>query len=288
MTDKNHLYKYGSLPLCVFNQECGFAYPEIAGERRTLFPEHIHRAIEVTYVDLGRRIVSICGHEYEIHAGDMYIVNPFDLHTGWALRGEDRFHNYAAVFELGHFAEMVPSDGGQFLCGVGRGAERFVPVVRNPPAEVVDTMKSLDAAYKDDSPMRMLSYVYKILDFLVRECACKASVPVNPNFSFIAQVTDIVDVRYSEELTTSRISEELSYSESYFCRKFRDCFGTTFTEYLNAARMRKAMNLLIHSDMNFQSVASVCGINDYAHFSKLFKRYSGASPGDFCRRKKMR
>ena len=285
MTDKNHLDNYGSLPLCVFDQERGFDYPEAAGERRTLFPEHIHRAIEVTYVDFGRRIVSIGGREYEIRAGDMYIVNPFDLHIGWALRGEDRFHNYAAVFELGHFAEMVPSDDGQFLCGVGRGTERFVPVVRNLPAEVVDTVKSLDAAYKDDSPIRMLSYVYKILDFLVRECACKASVPVNPNFAFIAQVTDIVDARYGEELTTSLVSEELSYSESYFCRKFRDCFGTTFTEYLNAARIRKAMSFLIHSDMNFQSVAMACGINDYAHFSRLFKRYGGVSPSDFCRLK---
>lgn len=288
MTDKNHLDNYGSLPLCVFDQERGFDYPEAAGERRVLFPEHIHRAIEATYVDFGRRIVSIGGREYEIRAGDMYIVNPFDLHIGWALRGEDRFHNYAAVFELGHFAEMVPSDDGQFLCGVMRGTERFIPVVRNLPPEIIDTVKSIDAAYKDDSSMKMLSYTYGLLDFLVRECACKTAVPVNPNFTFIARVSDLIDERYGEELTTSLVSAELSYSESYFCRKFRDCFGTTFTEYLNAARIRKAMSFLIHSDMNFQSVAMACGINDYAHFSRLFKRYGGVSPSDFCRLKSRR
>lgn len=82
----------------------------------------------------------------------------------------------------------------------------------------------------------------------------------------------------AEELTTSSLSEELGYSKGHFCRRFRECFGVTFTEYLQNQRMTYAMSLYIEPDETLSDIAAKCGYADSQYFSRVFTKFAGMSP----------
>ena len=61
--------------------------------------------------------------------------------------------------------------------------------------------------------------------------------------------------------------------------KFKKKLGCSFSEYLVRFRMNKAASLLREESMlSISEIADSVGYTDYAQFSKIFKKYKGASP----------
>ena len=59
----------------------------------------------------------------------------------------------------------------------------------------------------------------------------------------------------------------------------RDLQGAGFSEFLLRLRMERAVSLL--SERSVRDTASLCGFSSVNAFYKAFKRYYGASPGQF-------
>ena len=64
-----------------------------------------------------------------------------------------------------------------------------------------------------------------------------------------------------------------------FRRLFSECMGLSPVEYRNKLRVQKAVDLLKMKKYSVGEVAEMVGISDIKYFSKLFKRYTGATPG---------
>ena len=74
----------------------------------------------------------------------------------------------------------------------------------------------------------------------------------------------------------------MGYSESYFSRYFKNIFGVTFSQYMNAIKTSDAMLLLRgNPDLTITQVAGYCGFNSIRHFNRVFKNLTGSSPSDF-------
>ena len=54
--------------------------------------------------------------------------------------------------------------------------------------------------------------------------------------------------------------------------------GLTPWEYINIKRINKAVDLLKSSDLSISSVATQCGYNNMANFSRIFKQITGTTP----------
>lgn len=81
--------------------------------------------------------------------------------------------------------------------------------------------------------------------------------------------------------TLSELSEILHFSENYLIRIFKEAMGVTPHAYVNAARLRKAKLLLSSGSMTAERVAYECGFSDYAHFYRIFRKETGASPKEY-------
>mgnify|MGYP000856600978 FL=1 len=106
----------------------------------------------------------------------------------------------------------------------------------------------------------------------------------NVNLDFLEKVTNHI---YKELTNTDniieRISSEVCLSSSQLNRKMKAITGMTTTNYILKTRLNKAKKLLIHSQKPIGDIATECGFNDFAYFSRTFKKEFGMTPTSFQR-----
>jgi AraC-like DNA-binding protein len=86
---------------------------------------------------------------------------------------------------------------------------------------------------------------------------------------------------YTRKISLQEIADASGLSAPYFSSVFKEEMGENLANYLNRLRVEKAATLLIESDLSLIDIASTCGFEDQSWFSKIFKSYSGVSPGKF-------
>lgn len=85
-------------------------------------------------------------------------------------------------------------------------------------------------------------------------------------------------------LSLSRIASDVFYlNPDYLGRIFKRECGVRFSEYLMAARMEKAKQIMERSrDLRIYEVAELVGLGDNpAYFGQVFRRYTGIRPSEY-------
>jgi two-component system response regulator YesN len=84
-------------------------------------------------------------------------------------------------------------------------------------------------------------------------------------------------------LSLQRASRELGISCQHISRLFRQETENTFVEYLTKIRVRKAVSLLLSTDMLVCNIAEMVGYTSQYYFSNVFKKTLGVSPLEYRR-----
>ena len=92
------------------------------------------------------------------------------------------------------------------------------------------------------------------------------------------QIKSYIDENLHRELTRQEIADHLFLSVSYIAAVFKKETGVSITNYMIRAKMELARKLLVSTDKTVNMIASACGYDDFAYFSKLFKKTFGFSP----------
>ena len=97
------------------------------------------------------------------------------------------------------------------------------------------------------------------------------------------QIIRYLEKNYAKDITLDSIAEELDYNKSYLCVAFKKDTQTTILDCLNMIRIRRAAELIVYSDHSLSQVAAMCGFSSDSHFTRVFTKYVGITPGQ-CRR----
>ena len=90
-----------------------------------------------------------------------------------------------------------------------------------------------------------------------------------------------IHAHYTEELTLQKAADHIHISRNYFSILFKRLMNQNFIDYVIELRVNKAKELLTQTSQKVYEVASNAGFNDVKYFSKLFKKVTGHSPGDY-------
>lgn len=93
-----------------------------------------------------------------------------------------------------------------------------------------------------------------------------------------------IDAHYAERIATAQLARQVGVSESQFRRIFANMFNMSPTHYVNIIRINAARTLLETSDKLVSDIATETGFYDQSHFTKLFVRERGMTPGEYRRR----
>jgi len=91
---------------------------------------------------------------------------------------------------------------------------------------------------------------------------------------------DLLDQRLFDRTTLAEAGHELGASPSHLVRSFTGTFGIAPHQYVTARRIDAARKRLLGGEP-IALVAADVGFYDQAHFTRLFKRHVGTSPGRY-------
>lgn len=77
------------------------------------------------------------------------------------------------------------------------------------------------------------------------------------------------------------MAKALFISESYLSKCFRRELNTSFKEYLNYIRIRKAMLLFRTTDLKIYEVAEQTGFGTPKYFATIFRKLAGITPTQY-------
>ncbi|PMR73997.1 helix-turn-helix domain-containing protein [Billgrantia endophytica] len=96
-------------------------------------------------------------------------------------------------------------------------------------------------------------------------------------------VTEYLEANLSASLHLDDLAAAANLGRTAFLQQFKASTGQTPHQYLMAARVRKACELLKGSAVPLSDIAYACGFADQAHFSTTFKRIVGVTPSQYRR-----
>ena len=86
---------------------------------------------------------------------------------------------------------------------------------------------------------------------------------------------------YNKNISLSEVAQHIYISPAYLSKIFSSEMQETFTQYLLSYRISRAKELLRSTHDKIYEVALQVGYNDTAHFSKLFKQFTGQTPNQY-------
>lgn len=85
----------------------------------------------------------------------------------------------------------------------------------------------------------------------------------------------------NSDLSVTELAAKLNVSKSGLNRKLKNQLGVAPKEFINKARMNRAVALLHHSDLPVKEIAYRCGFSDQNYFGKCFRAAMGVSPSEY-------
>jgi len=92
-----------------------------------------------------------------------------------------------------------------------------------------------------------------------------------------------IETHLGGRLRTEDLARLVRLSPFYFCRVFRVSFGHSPHTYVMRRRVECAQELMLSTNLALGQIGLDCGFADQAHFTKMFRRLCGASPGEWRR-----
>ncbi|HEX7871310.1 MAG TPA: AraC family transcriptional regulator [Sphingobium sp.] len=158
------------------------------------------------------------------------------------------------------------------------------------PLGVALTRQVLAELYSPASPERDI-YVGAMVNALKAHILRGPSAPAQediPVSAFSAyrlhHIMGRIQQRPQDSHTLEEMATQAGVSPTHFCRIFRKATGVSPHQYVMRARLGRAQELLVQSDMALATIADFLGFTSQSHFTRAFRQLFGEPPSDFRKR----
>ena len=95
----------------------------------------------------------------------------------------------------------------------------------------------------------------------------------------LQRARDYINVNLAHDPSIAQIAHECGLSSGYFARAFKRSTGVPPYKWLTKMRVERAKELLKDPRCELADIAQLCGFVDQSHFTRVFSRSEGYSPG---------
>lgn len=258
------------------------------------YPLHWHNEMEIIYVSKGSCIITVNQLPSLVSEGDIVFILPGMLHS------IDRYKNapvdfFNIVFDIQLLESATPSD----IC-----FEKYLKPYLENQIQLPAVISPLHPLYPQ---------LHLPLTGLIRNCGLNfpglelyiksqlfslfwtlesLQTPISKeaatryHASQILKMKDLLQfiaIHYASPLTLKEASDFCGYSTSYFMKFFKSFTGSTFVEYLNTYRLKKACELLLSTNLTVLEISGTVGFDNHSYFIRIFKRQYGITPKKYRR-----
>ena len=228
----------------------------------------IRKAYVIECCTKGKSVISINGKEFNIKAGDCYVLLPGDI----IIHKNDPIHSREGLWCIidgikmsSYMKKLNITSSTPFL-----PAEAF-EIVKAQIEKMVDSLHEYDPGAK----LRRRAYIHELIGELLR--FTKNNTDIN---SYIENAINMIEMRYSEDISIPQIASYVGLERCYFTTIFKEYTGKSPHNYLTEYRIKKACKLLEENNMYINELAVAVGIKP-ENFARVFKKYMGKSVREY-------
>lgn len=113
--------------------------------------------------------------------------------------------------------------------------------------------------------LKLIDIVYLLID--------------NNQHSTLKKAKEYINENYNKDITVKKIANYLYISDYYLCHLFKENLNYTVNDYITRVRVEKAVELMNNREMNIKDIMYKVGFSSQSHFTKIFKKILGVTPG---------
>ncbi len=243
-----------------------------------------HEQIEILYFHSGSAAVTCGTRKYVTVPGEIYIINPYEIHDVAYYGGTLVFDCIMADPRIYHGAQDEVCEI-KYMSQIENRKICFNNKISSsgePAAIITELLKE----YQQKQPAYELKVKSLILNFFawlfrheVNEKHTKDEIlRTTQKFDKLRNAFSYIYDHYNEEINLSELAGSCNFNLSHFCRLFKSVTGQTAVQYINEVRMLKAELLLRTTNLGVAEIAGRVGYTDPCYLNRFFKRYFHATP----------
>lgn len=258
-------------------------YRDTGNKKNTFW--HYHPEIELVYVNGGSGKRQIGSHISYFRNGDLILIGSHLPHC--AFTDSLTEHECESVIQLKpeflgvDFFEITEMRGIKNLLERAKKGIVFHGATKRNIGRKIEKLKDLESFERLLGLLEILKQLEKSNDYtilnaqgFILETELQDNDRINVIFNFVKE-------EFHRAISLEEISEKVSMTSPAFCRYFKKITGKTFTKFVNEYRLAHAAKLLHEKQISITDVCFESGFNNFSHFNKQFKYFTGKSPSTY-------
>lgn len=191
--------------------------------------------------------------------GALALLSRILQHICWEGSPLDEMQERAS--ELLVLLSRATIEGGadvEEVFGLGKDAQRQIRLQRS-----ADSLSRWVTA----AAQRFISCVFDLTEVKHRDVLYKT--------------TDYIRAHYAKRITLDQVAQHVYLSPAYLSRILKSELGASFPELVSRVRVQKSKELLADSSRSLAEIAGLAGFDEQSYFTKVFKKMTGVTPGQY-------
>ncbi|WP_223110563.1 helix-turn-helix transcriptional regulator [Paenibacillus sinensis] len=245
---------------------------------------------------------------YELHHGDMLLLEPGHFHIGYKKAFVDFYFIHMPPDTL--TPSMIDSQegltaqlhrkkhqyyrGNPFDYDLYDSCKSLIPKTMKVPEtafkhirglmeEAMQALAAGDEDYKLICSRNMLDILIRLAKSFALSVLSEApaSSELSRKGKQVEEILSLLHERYSYKWTGDEIESRLHSNFDYLNRIFKEQTGLTIFEYLTIFRINRAKEFLTNGSLRIHEIAALTGFANEYHFNRVFARLTGIPPGKY-------
>ncbi len=245
------------------------------------------------YISKGSAKVYHNDQTFDLKPGYMYLIPSFtysrykcdEYHEQYYISFFEEIKNGLSIFNLKSFVyelKAKDTDIAYFKRLLEINPNRALV---NDDPEVYDNRPTLQIFKKKNEKLPSSTYLetngllYILLSKFIKDH--NRLVVKNTTRDNLSQVLSHISENLDKELTINKLASYCHLSTDYFSRIFKQKIGMRPNKYIQSKRVERAQLLLLTTDNSLKQIAEKVGLENLSYFSRVFKSFTGKTPGNF-------
>jgi len=242
---------------------------------------HFHPEIELVYINKGKGKRHIGNHISYFNNSQLILIGSNLPHNGFTDRltssGTETLIQFLPEVLGDIFLNMPEMHDIAQLFELAKKGILYKPETKKLVGPKIEKLIEFQGITRILKLLDILSDLAKVEDYIILNADGYALETKQQDNDRINKIYKYINTNFQRHITLDEIADNVSMTVPAFCRYFKKTTGKTFTKLVNEIRIVHATKLLSESNSSIADICYECGFNNFSHFNKQFKEFTGKS-----------
>lgn len=246
---------------------------------------HFHPEIELVYVNKGQGKRHIGNHLSYFNNSQLLLLGSNLPHNGFTdrltINGSETVVQFKPEFLGNHFFDIPEMEKINLLFERSKKGILFGVKTKKKLGVKIEKLAEKEGFKKILVLLEILHSLAKSEDYTLLNADGYGFEAEPQDSAKIDVIFKHINQNFQRHINLDEIADKASMTVPAFCRYFKRVTGKTFTKLVNEYRVVHATKLLSESQMSIADISFECGFNNFSHFNKLFKEFTGKNASNY-------